>query len=43
MKRTALGILVLAGMGAWANTGTVTAELSSDESAFEVAFDTHAY
>ncbi len=43
MKQTILGILVLVGMAAGANTGTVTAELSGDESAFNVTIANHAH
>ena len=43
MKKTILGICVCAGMAAGANTGTVMAELSGDESAFNVSFANHAH
>ena len=41
--RFVAGLMAMASVAAFANTGTVTVELSGDESAFEVAFDNHAH
>ena len=41
--RFVAGLMAMASVAAFANTGTVTAELSGDESAFNVSFANHAH